>query len=728
MSQSRQLAAIMFTDIVGYTALMQENEQKAVTIIKHYNSSLNQLVSLHHGKVLNYYGDGSLCIFSSVTEAMNCAVELQKELQTEPAVPLRLGMHVGEIFFEGKKALGDGVNIASRIQSLGQANAIFFSREIFDKLRNQPEFKSVSLGLFEFKNVSEPMEIFALANEGLVIPKREEMTGKLKEAAKSRSSGAKSWMIVAAAIVLFAAIYFGRNIFNTKSVSTTKGKSVAVLYFDNMSGDQTQEYFSDGVTEEIISRLATINGLRVKSRTSVAQYKNKGKGIKEIGKELGVNYILEGSVRQQNNKVRITAQLIDAETNDHIWSENYDRDLTDIFSVQTDIAQQIAKKFQIKLSGANQKKLATSPTTNPGAYDIYLKATSLVSPMKTLGGAQPDRTEAMGLLRQAIQLDPNFSDAYALLSENYTYTAASSANPKLLLDSAVVFAKKAIDLAPDRDAGYKAMAYEKFWEGLPDQQLNWLLKAHEIKPFSSVFDIVGNYSKINNYKKAYEWVKMGMEHDPVEPYYYAAEAFLYLKLQMLDSLKNCIDRARRLKLESPELDQLAILYYLNTGKYEEYSVLCKQIFALDEKEYALNIGIFYLFRRVWKKADSCLAVSSKPDEIDAGLAKIKLGKQDEGRRILNKVIEQRLKFAGFEDMWHNRDVSRCYAALKDSRYIEYLNKAVQKGWHFFSDVEADPYYDEVSNSPEFKKIRQSFYEKNEKYKADLLAAIKEFNR
>ena len=172
-NQQRQLAAILFTDIVGYTALMQENEQKAVALIKHYNAALNQIVGLHNGKVLNYYGDGSLCTFPSVTEALNCAIELQKELQSEPNVPLRIGLHVGEVFFEDEKALGDGVNVASRIQSLGQANTILFSKEIFDKIRNHPEFKSVSLGFFEFKNVDEPMEVFALANEGLLVPKRE---------------------------------------------------------------------------------------------------------------------------------------------------------------------------------------------------------------------------------------------------------------------------------------------------------------------------------------------------------------------------------------------------------------------------------------------------------------------------------------------------------------------------------------------------------------------------
>src|SRR4026209_2438530 len=169
MSQSRQLAAIMFTDIVAYTAMMQQNEEKAVAVIRHYNSVLEKWVSHFKGQVLNYYGDGSLCIFSSATDAVNCSLAVQKDLKSEPAVPLRIGLHIGEVFFEDAKALGDGVNVASRVQSLGQENTILISGEIHDKIKNNSSFSTISLGQFNFKNVDKPLEIFALSNEGLTI-------------------------------------------------------------------------------------------------------------------------------------------------------------------------------------------------------------------------------------------------------------------------------------------------------------------------------------------------------------------------------------------------------------------------------------------------------------------------------------------------------------------------------------------------------------------------------
>src|SRR5688572_2014336 len=162
MSQSRQLAAIMFTDIVGYTAMMQADEQKAVAVIKHYNTTLEKLVGQFDGQVLNYYGDGSLCIFHSATDAANCSLAIQKELKNEPAVPLRIGLHIGEVFFEDAKALGDGVNVASRVQSMGQANTILVSGEFHDKIKNNSSITSASLGNFDFKNVGKPLEVFAL--------------------------------------------------------------------------------------------------------------------------------------------------------------------------------------------------------------------------------------------------------------------------------------------------------------------------------------------------------------------------------------------------------------------------------------------------------------------------------------------------------------------------------------------------------------------------------------
>ena len=254
MSSSRQLAAIMFTDIVGYTSLMQQDEQTAVDMTKRYIKVLKQFVTSHGGEILNDYGDGSLCTFSSATEAVKCAMDMQQQLQNEPKVPLRIGLHIGEIFFEDGKIFGDGVNIASRIQSLGAANSILFSSEINSKLNNQPGFKMVSMGKFHFKNVSVPMEIFALANDGLVVQDKNKMEGNLQEKKSSR----KKIILVASLLLLivFSLLVYRR--LSRVAGFTGKEKSIAVLPFENISNDTLQQYFSDGITEDIITQLSKI--------------------------------------------------------------------------------------------------------------------------------------------------------------------------------------------------------------------------------------------------------------------------------------------------------------------------------------------------------------------------------------------------------------------------------------------------------------------------------------
>jgi adenylate cyclase len=417
MSQQRHLAAILFTDIVGYTALMQENEPRAVSLIKHYNSSLNTIVGEHHGKVLNYYGDGSLCTFPSATEAVNCAIELQKELQNYPSVPLRIGLHIGEVLLEDGKALGDGVNVASRIQSLGQANTILLSKEIFDKVKNHPEFNAVSLGLFEFKNVEESVEVFALANEGLVVLKKEQMSGKLKASASRREFISRRNLIagVSLAILLFAGILLYMNFFRHQNYA--EGNSIAVLPFNNLSSDPNEAFFADGMMDEILNELYKIGGLKVTSRTSSLRYKDSNKSLPEIARELGVANLLECSLQKDGDHIRIIAQLINGKSDDHLWAETYDRDVKDIFVIQSDIAQLIASSLKIKIDPGVKERIEAKPTENQEAYSLYLRGRTL-----------PYRDERKLLLETAIKLDSTFANAYVDLAFYWIYGGGHSGN------------------------------------------------------------------------------------------------------------------------------------------------------------------------------------------------------------------------------------------------------------------------------------------------------------
>lgn len=404
MSSSRRLAAIMFTDIVGYTALMQRNEAQAVDTIKRYLAVLRQTVCVHSGKILNDYGDGSLCIFSSAIEAAQCAVEMQKQLRQEQVVPLRIGLHIGEIFFEGKKVFGDGVNVASRFQSLGQGNTILFSKEIFDTLRNHPEFKTISLGRFDFKNVDEPMEVFALTNEGLVVPKREKMEGKLKEPKRKNIFGLN--VLIAALVVIIAlTAYLNYSQQNDLHLE----KSIAVLPFTNMSNDPEQEYFAEGTMDEILNHLFKIGGLKVVSRTSSMSFKDSKKTTKEIAEELGVANLLEGSVQKNGDSIRIIVKLINGKTDQQLWGDAYNKEYKDIFAIQSDIAERIASELKIKIDPDLKRRIEYVPTENTKAYTLILQAAE-----DLYAGKGSARTKE--LIEQAIALDSNFADAYAWLA------------------------------------------------------------------------------------------------------------------------------------------------------------------------------------------------------------------------------------------------------------------------------------------------------------------------
>src|SRR5688572_29928135 len=408
MSQGRQLAAIMFTDIVGYTAMMQANEEKAVSVIKHYNSALEKLTTQFNGQVLNYYGDGSLCIFPSATDAVNCSLALQNELKNEPVVPLRIGLHIGEVFFEDAKALGDGVNVASRVQSLGQENTIMLSGEIHDKVKNNPNFSTVPLGHFNFKNVDKPLEVFALSNAGLTIPKRSKMQGKLKE-----KTGKRWVMITSVLIILFftAGFFVYKTFFTAKAVAETSAHSIAVLPFADMSPAKVQEYFSDGMSEELLNLLAKIPGLKVISRTSSFSFKGKNDDVRKIGKSLGVANILEGSVRKSGNTIRITAQLIEVEKGTHLWSETYDREMKDVFATQDEISKMIVDILKIKLGGQQANQPSKSFTKNPEAYEDYLKGRYHWN-TRTDEGIK----KAIGYFEDAIRKDSNYAAAYSGLA------------------------------------------------------------------------------------------------------------------------------------------------------------------------------------------------------------------------------------------------------------------------------------------------------------------------
>jgi len=388
---SRKLAAILFADIVGYTAIMQRNEKEGLRKVKRFRVVLEEKVSRLQGEILQYYGDGSLVIFSSGIAALQCAREIQEALNDKTSVqsefvqvPLRIGIHIGDIVVEEGAIFGDGVNLASRIESLGIPGAVLFSYRLLADLKSHPGFHYVSLGAFLFKNVDEPMEVFALANNGFPVPKQSEIKGK-----------------------------------TTSKTSKSNEVSIAVLPFEDMSSEKDQEYFADGIAEEILNTLARLNELKIVGRTSSFSFKNKQVTIAEIGSILNVTYVLEGSVRRHGDRVRITAQLIKVEDGFHVWSQKYNEDFTDIFKIQDAVAQNIGKVLLEILAPEQIDKLKASSNQNSEAYGFFLRAKHNFTNRFRSTLSLEDLRKSEELFLAAIKLDPNYALAHAGLANLY---------------------------------------------------------------------------------------------------------------------------------------------------------------------------------------------------------------------------------------------------------------------------------------------------------------------
>ncbi|MDQ3683357.1 MAG: guanylate cyclase [Bacteroidota bacterium] len=473
----RQLAAIMFADMAGYTALMQQNEQQAKEKLRRLKEVLEATHSLFNGKILQFYGDGMLGMFNSAIDAVTCAIEIQQQLKQEPKVELRIGIHTGDISIEDGTIYGDGVNLASRIESLAVPGAIFISDKVNDEIKNQEKIDTREMGYFELKNVIHPVRIFAIANEGMVVPARADLSGKTKKPLNR----------------------------------------LAVLPFVNMSADPENEYFSDGITEELLNALTKVDGLQVTSRTSAFAFKGKNDDIREIATKLNVDRILEGSVRKAGNRVRITTQLINATDGYHIWSENYDRDITNIFEVQDEISSIIANKLRQNLTMAQQEEtLVTTPVKNVEAYTLFLKGLHFYNKV-----TPADARKAIEYFEEAITLEPGYAQAYAMIAAACAYLGGTGQmQTDKAFDIVHRYSDKALQLNDSLAEGFiaKGSAYLLYdWKWKEGSEL--LKKAMELNPAATdAYENLAFYYVITKQKgKAVEVMEQALKIDPLSP-------------------------------------------------------------------------------------------------------------------------------------------------------------------------------------------------------------------
>ena len=591
MLHHRQLAAILFTDIEGYTATMQQSEQKAISQKDRHREVLKQAHKQFKGRIVQYYGDGTLSIFQSAVEAVQCALSMQQVFRQPPHVPVRMGLHIGDIIFDDEQVLGDGVNLASRIESLGIAGSVLLSDKVRDEIRNHPQLKTVSVGIYQLKNISRPVEVFALDHPGLVKPKPDSLRGKTE---------VKNDTVLAPARKIPA-------------------KSVAVLPFINISNDPEQDYFSTGIADEILNSLSNLKDLKVAGRTSSPQYNRENIGLREIGEKLGVKTILEGSVRKQGNRIRILVQLVNVSDGFHLWSQKYDRSMDDIFAIQDEVALAVTEKLKVTLLDKDRDRITKNHTKNTEAYELYLKGRFYLN---RRGGSI---MTGMHYFQLAIDLDPGFALAYTGLADagvmaaiyglvapkQVVYKVRQAAETALQLDPHLtepycslgayytifewnwVEAEKNFTKCIELNPGY-AQAY--YWYGL--NYLAWVkhdLAAAEkqgrividLEPLSSI--CFGMYGAIlhssGKYPEALNACKTGIELDANSYICHLYKGWCYLALHQLDEAAEAFSQLMMVSRRHHFSTNSLILTYCFMGKMEEARVLLNELKTRPAEEY-----------------------------------------------------------------------------------------------------------------------------------------------
>ncbi|WP_208245451.1 tetratricopeptide repeat protein (plasmid) [Rhizobium sp. T1470] len=443
MSETRKIAAILVADVVGYSRLAGADEDRILARLRALRSDLiDPTIAVHNGRVVKRTGDGSLIEFRSVVDAVRCAIEVQSAmLERNAGVPqerrieFRIGIHLGDVVEESDGDLmGDGVNIASRLEGIAKPGGICLSEDAYRQVKARLELPPTDLGATQLKNIAEPIRVYSL-QVGIV--------------AQPEPAIAETGVPAG------------------PSVPPVPGKpSIAVLAFNNMSGDAEQEYFSDGISEDIITDLSRLSELHVIARNSSFVYKKAAVSVPEVARALGVRYVLEGSVRKAGNRVRVTAQLIDASNGGHVWASRFDRDLVDIFAVQDEITQEIVAALKLKLTAGDKDRLSQGRAVNVEAYEFYLRARERASAHTRNGNIA-----ARSLATAALGLDPGYVAAHALISFTHVldYVNAWSTDPEGSLRIGRELAQQAVEMAEEQPNGHFALAVASMWSRQMDR-------------------------------------------------------------------------------------------------------------------------------------------------------------------------------------------------------------------------------------------------------------------
>jgi adenylate cyclase len=595
-SFKRKLTAILSADVEGYSRLMGEDEDATIRTLTSYRELMTTLIQKHRGRVVDSPGDNLLAEFLSVVDAVRCAVEIQEELRVRNAelpenrrMEFRIGINLGDVVQEEERIYGDGINIAARVEGLAEGGGICISGTVYDSIKNKLSLSYESMGEHTVKNIKEPVRVYRMR----VGPETE------APVVREEKAGLRRWQKAALVAVVILVVAVGAfAIWNfylrpppIEPASVEKmafplpeKPSIAVLPFTNMSGDKEQEYFSDGITEEIITALSKTPKLFVIASNSVFTYKDKPVKVQQVAEELGVRYVLEGSVRKAGERVRITAQLIDAITGHHLWSERYDRKIEDTFVIQDEIALKIILALQVELTEGEHAYMLVRGTNN---LEAYLKALKAVHHFRRF--TADDNARCQQLAQEIVALDPKYPTGLVMLAwaDLQAVQFGWSKSPKKSMEQAAELARKVEALGEAQGAHY-LFGY-----------IYLLSKQHEkaINELKTALDFVGSNSADINAVLGYalnlsgrpeegiEYLKKGMRLNPIYPSWYlsALGSGYRLSGKYQEAIRAYESLLRRKDAPPLGVHQSLAITYVLLGKNEQAQAHVNEILKLDPK-------------------------------------------------------------------------------------------------------------------------------------------------
>ena len=636
--EGRRLAAIMITDLVDYTALTQKDEALTLQLLEEHRRLLRPLFHSYGGQEIKPTGDGFLAEFPSALQATRCAIEIQRALNErnstvppEQKIQIRIGLHVGDIVHREGDVFGDAVNITSRIGPLAKPGGICLSEQVYAQVWNKIEASLMSLGRQELKHVQLPMEIYCVA-----LP----WGGKPAE-----------------------------------ELSTLDKRRIAVLPLMNISPDPQDEYFTDGMTEEIIYTLSKIRKLKVIAQTSVMTYKGQRKKIAEIGQELRVGTVLEGSVRKADSKLRITVQLVDVQSEEHLWSKAYDRDLEDVFAIQSDIAEKVAQALEVELLAGEKREIEKESTENLEAYKLYLKGRYFWNKRRGSG-----LEKAIEYFKQTIEIDPDYALAYAGLADAYNLLPAWSSSTAF--KEASLQAKKAVlqalmidDMLAEAHASLALLKADCEWD--------WEGSEREFK--------------------------RGIELNPGYPtgHHWYAICLMYM---------GRFDEAIREMNRALELDPLSLILNSDLGQVNYYAgnhdeaiiALQKAIEMEPQFAYAhLFLGLAYVQKSMYEEALASLEQARRISgnwqpfsETWLGIAYARMSRRPEAEAILEDLLERSQK----EDVPPSLLAALHFALEENEEGFAWLDRAYEQRDVFLLYLKLDPVTETLRMAPRFTAL------------------------